>query len=291
MKSIVTLIAALFLAQNTFSQATSYINDRDQTHLCGPLEIKDLQTPDFQWFQENYESFVLDELKAKWKKSLKATQVDIYLGTWCGDSKKWVPKFVKLWDELGLERERLNLIALYDGSEKYKQGPNGEEQGADIHRVPTFVFKKNEKEYARIVESPNTDMVTDMAQIALGYPPAPNYKAATYIMNMLSENTKEEVYENFKRHVNSAYRLVGKSSELNTLGYVYLRSGRLDEALVAFHFNTFYFKKDPNVYDSYAEALALAGEVEEAISFYEKVLELDTDNENALKQIEELKQG
>ena len=59
--------------------------------------------------------------KQKWAKNLKNIQVDIYLGTWCGDSKYWVPKFIKLWDELGLNKNQLKLIALYGGKERYKQ--------------------------------------------------------------------------------------------------------------------------------------------------------------------------
>jgi len=62
----------------------------------------------------------------------------------------------------------LEIIALYNG-EKTKQGPNGEEKGMGIHRVPTFIFEQGGKEIARIVEDPATDFETDIAQIALGF--------------------------------------------------------------------------------------------------------------------------
>ena len=51
------------------------------------------------------------------------------MGTWCGDSKEWVPSFLKIWDQLGLDRKELTFTALYDIDERYKQGPNGEEKG------------------------------------------------------------------------------------------------------------------------------------------------------------------
>ena len=48
------------------------------------------------------------------------------MGTWCGDSKEWVPSFLKIWDQLGLDRKELTFTALYDIDERYKQGPNKE---------------------------------------------------------------------------------------------------------------------------------------------------------------------
>ena len=46
-----------------------------------------------------------------------------------------------------------SLLKLYDRDEKYKQGPNGEEKGEKIHRVPIFIINRDGKESARIVES------------------------------------------------------------------------------------------------------------------------------------------
>ena len=71
----------------------------------------------------------LPKKRLRLKSKLKNTTVDIYLGTWCGDSKKWVPQFIKLWDELGLKRSQLRLIGLYNDETRYKTAPNGEEQG------------------------------------------------------------------------------------------------------------------------------------------------------------------
>jgi len=268
----------------------TYVNDKDQTHLFGPISAQDLQIDSLKvWYQKNYDAIALSSKKNKWKKNLKNTTVHIYLGTWCGDSKRYVPQFIKLWDELGLNPDQLNIIALYNGGDRHKQGPNGEEQGKKIHRVPTFIFNQDGKEYARIVERPVTDLETDIAQIALGYPSTPQYAGANYMLDIFSNYSLQEINKDFVKHDNAVFRKCSKSSELNTLGYVLLSAGRLDEALVTFMYNTRINRHDPNVYDSYGEALALKGETEKAIANYEKVIELDPKNEHAQEQLEKLK--
>ena len=287
-----SIITILFFSFSTIAQETQYYQTEEgDKHLCGPFSIKDLSEDSSfaKWYAESYEEFKLSNKNQSWVDQLKNTQVDIYMGTWCGDSKEWVPKFVKLWDELGLSRSQLNFIALYNGDERYKQGPNGEEKGKNIHRVPTFIFKKENTEYARIVESPRNSLEVDVAQIALGYPSEPNYKGASFLINLLEEKELEDIYTNIQEYASKAYRLVSKSSELNTLGYVYLRAGKVPEAHLMFYLNTYFFPHNPNVYDSFGEVLALQGENEQAIKNYEKVLSLDPENENAKKQIDLLK--
>lgn len=264
---------------------------KGQTHLIGEFDLAVLETDTAysKWYQESYENAQLDLSKTDWKENLNNTKVEIYMGTWCGDSKNWVPKFVRMWEELGLQRSQLKFIALYGSGDHYKQGPEGEEKGKQIHRVPTFIFKKEDTEYARIVESPSSDLITDMAQIALGYPPKPNYKAANFLLEHFAKNTIDKMREQKRYYLYSTYHLVGKSSELNTLGYVLLKAGETDKAIFTFELNTYMFRYEPNVYDSYGEALAAAGNVEEAKKQYQKVLELDLENDNAKQQLIALK--
>ncbi|MEL7006855.1 MAG: hypothetical protein AAFN93_29640, partial [Bacteroidota bacterium] len=105
MKSIIFFCSILFSAI-TIAQPLSYIDHEGDKHLVGSISIEDLQSDPYKdWFNSSYEEGPSE--KAKWSKKLKGTEVEVYLGTWCGDSKNWVPKFVKLWDELGLDRNQL----------------------------------------------------------------------------------------------------------------------------------------------------------------------------------------
>jgi tetratricopeptide (TPR) repeat protein len=291
MKPLFSILFTFSILSINAQEVTSYQNERGERHLAGKFTIEYLQQDSvFQkWFNKNYAEFKVDKGDIKWKKSLKNTQIDIYLGTWCGDSQKWVPSFLKLWDELGLDRKQLTFTALYDGDENYKQGPNGEEKGLKIHRVPTFIFKNNGEEYARIVESPRNDLQTDLAQIAMGYPSEPNYRAATYLLNLFEEKPLKEIYTEANTHLNEVYHLVGKSGELHTLGRVLTSSDRLDQGLLVLQFNTIINPYTPNVLNRYADALAKNGQNEMAIATFEKVLQIDPKDENALAQLEKLK--
>ena len=194
-KSCYTL---LFLYTITFcfaQEKTTYTNEREELHLCGPFDINELEENSLYapWFNKRYDEFKLDDTTYSWSSELKDIEVDVYMGTWCGDSKEWVPSFLKIWDQLGLDRKKLTFTALYDIDERYKQGPNGEEKGKQIHRDPTFIFKRDGKEIARIVETPQNDLLTDIGQIALGLPSKPNYRAANYLMNLLEEKSVSEI--------------------------------------------------------------------------------------------------
>ena len=283
-------IAFLFLTSLSFGQdGQRYEDEKGTSHLCGEFPVETLKSDEVfqEWFVKNYADFPKTE-KQKWAKKLKDVQVDIYLGTWCGDSKRWVPRFVKIWDDLGLKKEQLKFIAFYGSGDTYKQSPNGEEKGKGIHRVPTFIFKRKNIEIARIVETPNNSLETDLKQIALDCPSKPNYRVANFLMNDFKGKTTEEIKLNLSEYYNEAYSNSKSSKELNTVGYVLLAADKVQEALIVFQINTYLFEHEPNVYDSYAEALVEAGEIEKAKENYQKILLLDRSNKGAREKLNEL---
>lgn len=286
-------ILSFIIAFNLFGQIhTTYQNKDGKTHLCGAFDISTLESDTIynHWFEKYYNSFELPENEnVDWKSNLENYTIEIYLGTWCGDSKYWVPRFIKLWDDLKLDRNKLKFIALYDTEDKYKIGPNGEEKGKLIHRVPTFIFKSDNVEQARIVESPVNNLITDIAQIALGYPSKPNYRAANFAMHYFENTSIDDINDNYDNTLNILRYLAKRSKTLNTLGYVFLKRKDYDKALLTFKLNSEIFIYEPNVFDSYGEALAKSGKNKEAIIEYKKVLKLDPLNQHAKEQIKLLK--
>ncbi len=293
MKTLITLIVLLLNTKIISQSLDSYVNSRGERHLVGaiPIDVLETDTTYQKWFLAGYEAYDPEIGKRGWTKELKDVKVTIFMATWCGDTKYLVPRFIKLWDQLGLERSQIQLIGLYglDQEEKYKQGPDGEEKDRNIHRVATIIFEKNEIEIGRIVEFPATDLVTDMAQIALGFPPAPSYHAANYMLAAFDQYPVEVIRENLREHYLNFYKTVTRR-ELNTLGYVLMDAGKIEEAILIFGLNMMFFPYDHNVYDSYAEALARNDDIKGAIEYYERVLLLDRNNEHAREMIGELEE-
>lgn len=76
---------------------------------------------------------------------------------------------------------------------------------------------------------------------------------------------------------------------LNGIGYGLLRRNHVEEAKEIFILNVKAYPSSSNVYDSLGEAYMKLGENDLAIINYKKSLELDPENNNAVKMLEKLK--
>jgi tetratricopeptide (TPR) repeat protein len=77
-------------------------------------------------------------------------------------------------------------------------------------------------------------------------------------------------------------------NNLNVLGYRFLGNERTKMAHDIFKINMILYPDSFNVYDSYAEACMIMGEVELAIKNYNKSLDLNPQNNNAKEMLKEL---
>lgn len=79
-------------------------------------------------------------------------------------------------------------------------------------------------------------------------------------------------------------------AQMNQVGYQLLSIQKIDDAIRVFKQNTDNFPKSGNVWDSLAEAYMDKGDKATAIAYYQKSLELDPTNTNAVQMIQKLKQ-
>jgi hypothetical protein len=139
--------------------------------------------------------------------------------------------------------------------------------------------------------TPMTDIRDDVLAILLGY---------TYELPRLSVSMEiAEVFD--KDGIDAAktyyYKLKNESEnnysfshwELNRLGYHYLGKAEYQKAIEIFKFNIELYPEEANTYDSLGEAYMAAGNIEKAIVNYEKSVELDSGNTNAIKMLKKLK--
>jgi CubicO group peptidase (beta-lactamase class C family) len=78
---------------------------------------------------------------------------------------------------------------------------------------------------------------------------------------------------------------------LNQLGYMYLQSGKIDDAILFFRRNVQEYPQSWNVYDSLGEAYMNAGKKDLAIQNYEKSIQLNPKNQNGMDMLKKLKEA
>ena len=90
--------------------------------------------------------------------------IKIVMGTWCPDSRREVPRFMRVLDTWKFPVESVTFI----GVDNEKQSPVGEYVNLDIKLVPTFIIYKNNIEAGRIIENPVSSLEQDMVDILTG---------------------------------------------------------------------------------------------------------------------------
>jgi len=90
--------------------------------------------------------------------------ITIVIGTWCPDSRREVPRFMKIADLWGFPHDRIKFI----GVDINKVAPLEDYFQLAIERVPTFIFYKKNIEKGRIIEVPETSLEQDTRNILKG---------------------------------------------------------------------------------------------------------------------------
>jgi thiol-disulfide isomerase/thioredoxin len=251
-----------------------------------------LKEPYAAWYQQNFSAYqpnaaVLEQLK---KTNPSQYSMKIFFGSWCGDSKRELPKMIKVLDQVSFKKSNIVLIGVDDSLEVYKQSPQREEAGQSIYRVPTFIIYKGEKEIGRIVESPAETMERDLLKILLKKEYTPNYYSYPLVDQWLKEGLLKDENVNARGLAFRLKPLVFNESELNAYGYVLLGQANVKEAIAVFRVNVNLFSESANCFDSLGEAYTIAGFKDRAIQAYEIAAKLDPENEAIAGRLMKLKQ-
>jgi hypothetical protein len=135
-----------------------------------------LRSPFVDWYKPNYDSYVVDSSTCNFIRPLLAGKsITIFLGTWCGDSKREVPRVLKMLECCNFPEDRLTLIMVSNKDSMYKKSPQHEEAGKNIVRVPTVIVELNGVEFGRIIEFPVTSLEKDLLAILRKEKYQPNY--------------------------------------------------------------------------------------------------------------------
>jgi len=143
-------------------------NFSDQTTwILGYFNVSQLtRDPYASWYIKGFDEYmpVTDAINKLLGINKDGVSIKIVMGTWCPDSRREVPRFMRVLDIWQFPVEKITFIGVDDA----KRSPVGEYVSLDIKRVPTFIIYKNNIETGRIIENPTTSLEQDMVNILTG---------------------------------------------------------------------------------------------------------------------------
>ncbi len=291
MKVFITSIFSILIFN--FSNAQS-INKEisikgEQPFLIGKIDKKGLTTTNYNsWFSKQYDSYTSNkDVIKKFSKVLKEYEILVFMGTWCGDSKREVPRFIKILEDSNYPMKKLTTIGVSRKANMYKQSSGHEERGLNIHRVPIFIFYKNGVEVNRIVESPVVSLEQDILDITQS-----KYQSKYHLVTIVNEIINEVDFSDQASKLIPKYKMLTNNMyELNTYSKILATTERIGKSIEVLELNTKLFPENPAVYVSLGNACLQANRKNQALVNFEKALKLNPANANVKNQITSLKSG
>jgi len=114
------------------------------------------------WFNSEYTNYQVDtDLLLDNKEKFEGKIIKVVLGTWCSDSRREVPRMIKILDFINFPKDKIFFINV----DREKKGIASEADGLNIELVPTFILYEYGKEIGRIIESPVESLEKDLVRI------------------------------------------------------------------------------------------------------------------------------
>jgi thiol-disulfide isomerase/thioredoxin len=259
--------------------------------LVGSVTRADLQKAPFaEWFETQYSRYEpkaadIDQLRGP----LQGVSVEAYFGTWCGDSRRQIPRVIKLLDLAGFSEQRLSMVALSDRPMQFKQAPGNPEARRYVHRTPTFVFVRGGVEIGRIVETPVTSIEADLLGILDGEEPTPKYGAEAWVNRLLADLPVAEAEKALLAGGPEVLKRGDPDSLWHYAEQDLLKNGRAREARAVLDLHLKLNPKSVMGYILLSEALTSLGRKAEAIEAIDRALAIEPANGRALRAAEKLR--
>lgn len=179
MKYILVIILAVFLASGCKTKRpaadsiqpddAAYTSNRtdfskQETWILGYFKRSQITSSiHSEWFTDQYNNYspAPDAVNKLTITDMSQVTIKIVLGTWCPDSRREVPRFLKISDIINFPSDKITYI----GVDNTKLSPIGEYESLAIERVPTFIIYRNNIEAGRIIETPVSSLEQDMVNI------------------------------------------------------------------------------------------------------------------------------
>lgn len=131
----------------------------------GPVTREQIEAAEPGWVEALVEAKTDTEAVRALASVEPGAEVTVFLGTWCGDSRREVPRFWRMLDENG---GTVPFEIHYVGVDREKKQPADLMTASDVHYVPTFIVSRGGHEVGRIVEESPRGIERDLLALLKG---------------------------------------------------------------------------------------------------------------------------
>jgi len=133
--------------------------------LVGPVTREQIEAADPEWVRAEV-SAAPDAAAAQALASVEPdAEVAVFLGVWCSDSRREVPR---LWKALDAAGGMVPFQIRYIAVDRQKKEPAADIAGSGIHFVPTLIVSRGGHEVGRIVEQSPHGVEKDLLALLTG---------------------------------------------------------------------------------------------------------------------------
>lgn len=157
-----TLVFSLFWMMFRLSSSIS----AQSTDIIGPTTAEQVRE-EHRVFDIYMKRYTPDTVAVKYLSEIQdSVTIHVLFGTWCHDSKKQIPAFMKTIEEANNPKINVEYIAV----SRKKAEPKELVERWDLKLTPTFIIVRRNKEFGRIIEKPITSLEEDLVRILKAEP-------------------------------------------------------------------------------------------------------------------------
>ncbi len=133
--------------------------------LVGAVTREQVEAAVPEWVQAQVEAQPSAEAARALAGVAPGAEVTVFLGTWCGDSRRELSRFWRALDEAG---GTVPFQVRYIGVDREKKQPAELVAENDIHYVPTLIVRRDGRELGRIIETSPNGVEQDLLALLTG---------------------------------------------------------------------------------------------------------------------------
>ena len=162
---VVSALPALGCATAGAASSGAEASEPESASVVGVTTREAIEEAEPAWVSATVDAVVDAEDAAALASVPPGAEVTVFLGTWCGDSRREVPRFWKALDQTGgMVPFEIEYVAV----DRAKEEPAGRVAPANVLYVPTFIVRRDGEEVGRVVETSPGGIESDLLALLTG---------------------------------------------------------------------------------------------------------------------------